>query len=1101
MRCCGSVWWRLLLAVALLAATDAGAVDQRIDDFEDLSAWTATASPGATAEIARDEGADGQAMRVDFDLGMGGFVIVRRPVSIALPANYVFSFRVRGDAPPNNLELKLVDPKGDDVWWAIERDFEFPRDWERVTVRRSRLKYAWGSSGGKPLARVGFIEIAITAGSGGKGSVWFDDLVFEPRPTRAPKPPRPEVTASTSAPGHAPDAALDGDLRTTWKSGAVAEQQWLSIDLVEPREFGGLIIDWDPDDYPTSYRVELSDDGKTWTERYRSETGTGRRSYVYLHDAEARFIRLVLELSSRGQGYGVRRLRIEPLSFSSTPNDFFAAIAREALPGFYPKYLLGRQSYWTVVGVAGDSDEALINEEGTIEVGKSQFSIEPFLFADGRLVTWNDVATAQRLERGDLPIPSVTWSTDSLVLDVSPIATGAPGESTLFVRYRVTNRAAERRDVLLFVAVRPFQVLPSWQSLNMIGGATRIRSLASVERTVVVNDARTVVSLTPPERFGAASFEDDLVTNYLAQGRVPSRGTVHDPFGYAAGAFEYRLPLEPGASADVIVAAPFHGNAEIASQPVDDPPALYDRERAAAIAAWERELDRVEYGVPESAQDLVRAVRSTLAYIEINRDGPAIQPGSRTYARSWIRDGAFTSGALLDAGHTEEVREFLRWYARFQFPDGRIPCCIDRRGADRVPEHDSDGEFVFTLAEYYRYTRDVGFVYELWPNVVRAVESIAALRAQRLTPEYDEEERLHYRGLLPESISHEGYSAHPVHAYWDGFFALRGLKDAAMLARVVADDERAKSFAELRDAFRTDLYASIARTIEKHRIAFLPGSADLGDFDATSTAAAITPVGELANLPPGPLAQTFDQYLEYVRQRSTRPPGEEGYTPYEFRNVSALIEMGRREDAWWLLDVLMADQRPAAWNQWAEVVWRDPALPRFIGDMPHTWVGASFLRAVRTMFAYERERDGALVLGGGLPAAWILDGPGASVARLPTHHGVLTYSVRRDGDAVVFEIAGDLDVPAGGLVLDPPLPAPVVSLTVNGEAQAVEGDGTVRVRAVPAVVRVAWGDGAGADAGVDSDPGAGGDARAGADAAAAVGGDAAPGSGAKAASR
>src|SRR5690606_22304255 len=108
-------------------------------------------------------------------------------------------------------------------------------------------------------------------------------------------------------------------------------------------------------------------------------------------------------------------------------------------------------------------------------------------------------------------------------------------------------------------------------------------------------------------------------------------------------------------------------------------------------------------------------------------------------------------------------------------------------------------------------------------------------------------------------------------------------------------------------------------------IAFLPGSADLGDFDATSTAAAITPVGELANLPPGPLAQTFDQYLEYVRQRSTRPPGEEGYTPYEFRNVSALIEMGRREDAWWLLDVLMADQRPAAWNQWAEVVWRDPA--------------------------------------------------------------------------------------------------------------------------------------------------------------------------------
>ena len=76
-----------------------------------------------------------------------------------------------------------------------------------------------------------------------------------------------------------------------------------------------------------------------------------------------------------------------------------------------------------------------------------------------------------------------------------------------------------------------------------------------------------------------------------------------------------------------------------------------------------------------------------------------LRPGTRSYARSWIRDGAFTCTALLQMGFTQEVREYVRWFAGFQFPDGRVPCCVDRRGADPTPENDSDGELIFTVAE------------------------------------------------------------------------------------------------------------------------------------------------------------------------------------------------------------------------------------------------------------------------------------------------------------------------------------------------------------------------------------------------------------------
>src|SRR5205823_568535 len=113
---------------------------------------------------------------------------------------------------------------------------------------------------------------------------------------------------------------------------------------------------------------------------------------------------------------------------------------------------------------------------------------------------------------------------------------------------------------------------------------------------------------------------------------------------------------------------------------------------------WQGVLDRVDIALPPGAEKVVRALKTNLAYILINRDGPAIRPGSRNYARSWIRDGALTSLALLQLGTAAEVREFIEWYARYQTADGKVPCCVDRRGADPVVENDSPGAFIFAAA-------------------------------------------------------------------------------------------------------------------------------------------------------------------------------------------------------------------------------------------------------------------------------------------------------------------------------------------------------------------------------------------------------------------
>ena len=118
------------------------------------------------------------------------------------------------------------------------------------------------------------------------------------------------------------------------------------------------------------------------------------------------------------------------------------------------------------------------------------------------------------------------------------------------------------------------------------------------------------------------------------------------------------------------------------------------------------------------------------------------------------------------------------------------------------------------------------------------------------------------------------------------------------------------------------------------------------------------------------------------------------------------------------------------------VDWRDPRAPRFLGDLPHGWVASSFVRSVRRMLAYERADDGALVLGAGVPEAWVREAPGIRVHALPTHSGPLDYTMRAEGeDRVRVVLGGRLRFPSAGIVIESPLQEPLCRVVVDGLQQ------------------------------------------------------------------
>ena len=142
----------------------------------------------------------------------------------------------------------------------------------------------------------------------------------------------------------------------------------------------------------------------------------------------------------------------------------------------------------------------------------------------------------------------------------------------------------------------------------------------------------------------------------------------------------------------------------------------------------------------------------------------------------------------------------------------------------------------------------------------------------------------------------------------------------------------------------------------------------------------------------------------------TRP----SYTPYEVRNIAALTRLQRPAQARMLLDYFMEDAvRPVGWNQMAEVVHGDPRTASYIGDMPHTWVGAGLINAIRDMLVYEDR--GSLVLAAAVSKDWI--DSGVSVRNLQTWWGPISYELNRlsNGQAVL-RLTCQQDPPNGFIV-------------------------------------------------------------------------------------
>ncbi|MFH1369500.1 MAG: discoidin domain-containing protein [Elusimicrobiota bacterium] len=862
----------------------------------------------------------------------------------------------------------------------------------------------------------------------------------------------PEVQAASNA-----DTArniLDGDMNTQWTG--KSSSQKLVIDFKEIQNFGGIIVYWG-DCVINSRKISVSGDMDNWEEIYSSKRETRGVEKIYPEAFNARYIRI--EASSKGRPVSIREVTPRRQDEKGSNQIFFQVAAEKNPKGLYPRWVTREQEFWTLVGVTDDDVESLFSEDGVIEPWHYSSSFAPFVRIGDKLVTRCDVEVTQSLEDGYLPLPKVTWKGRDFEMEIKAYGADEGMKSSTYMQYTIINRKKDPLKGKFYLAARPFQVNPPWQGGGGLSGISEIEYDFKKPGMMKINGKNALYAPVAPDKYGTSVFgRDDIygdISEDILKGKLSGQvKKFTDSKGYGSAALEYDFNIPASGTRSFYFAIPLHGNDNQIDKKIDSSKidAYFGGKYESVRKLWTEKLDRVKIELPD--MEFVNTLKSQIAYILLNDDNYRLQPGSRNYEKSWIRDGSVTARALLSMGYDDEVKRYLNWFNKFIKDDGWIPFIVD--GNDQIvtwgwKEYDSQGQYLFAVYEYFMFTKDMEFLKRSKNHIINDVKFIQGLRAQRKTADYaSDPEKKRFYGIFPESASHEGYVDHPMHSYWDDFYGILGMKDAVLALKALGDDEKAKWADDERKDFQECFYRSIQEVSKKFKIDYIPGCADIWWADPTATAIGAWPCLELDNMPKDLTENTFELYWKNLAYRIKGEWGGD-FTPYELRIANAFLMMGETEKLNKMISSYFTWKYPREWNHWAEVVVRNPRAEHYIGDMPHTWIGSDYICVIRNMFILE-EGD-TLYLGKGICKEWLENGKRISITDMPTHFGKISYNVESLDNKIKINISGNLKNIAKTIFVIPKLDSPVKSVELNGKSCEMKKGG-IEIDKLPSEISI-----------------------------------------------
>ncbi|MEU6373000.1 hypothetical protein [Streptomyces sp. NPDC046909] len=677
--------------------------------------------------------------------------------------------------------------------------------------------------------------------------------------------------------------------------------------------------------------------------------------------------------------------------------------------------------YWHMVGVKDHRQESLIGQAGEIEPVYDKYSLSFFLHdpATGalRLPQLPDGGRVeQRMEAPHLPVVLTTFRTEDDVEFVQRTfgtTVGASQRDLVVTRVTVGSPTGQERTGLLCAAVLPAG--PSgFQRHDRNGRQITDRRLTFLrhlpdEQRVETNSGWGPVFDTAPEQYGVYGNADfsfdpdsylirsafhDLAVGGKLNGALEAQDQVAGLCS-AVFAWPFRVAEDEGFEIDVrLPVDQFSGAADLAELRGTPTAELEDANRD----FWTAKLlgQGLQPGLPRPVAHLTDQFRQARSQLLILSDHGEIHPGPTVYDSFWIRDSSVEATACSLVGDSALAERQLgtHYPLKFNRGTGRIGECAEygfyggpHEKEDR--EWDSNGQALWAIGRFDRTSgRRAAFGAKLYvPYVLDAARWIR-----------DNRDGL---GLLHSGWSAEHLGDRNQPHYWDDFWGLAGLYEAARLAERIGAPEVAELWGAFDDLKRAT-GDSIRWVLDQQRArgaweTYIPtGPGDVGRLDSTmiGTAAYFHPLrlhmgSKLGDDIDRAARFTLDtMYAHFVTGGYRHDAAWNAYGPYLTMQLAHAYllagDPGRMDE---LLGWIFGAGFPhtagravalGAWNeQHAYPVASDfaevPFSRWYMGDIPHGWAAAEYLLLIRDILFFEadEDRDPHLYIAPGVRPHWV----------------------------------------------------------------------------------------------------------------------------------
>jgi hypothetical protein len=638
---------------------------------------------------------------------------------------------------------------------------------------------------------------------------------------------------------------------------------------------------------------------------------------------------------------------------------------------------------WTAVGALDSEWEAIVDPRGLVTPWFDGWSLDWWVRdregSDWRLPS-RDSALAQGLVSACPVVETVLESGKGRLRHraYSPI-----DQDIVVVELHNDSEAA----VNVAFALRPYN--PE--------GLAVVEKLELRKDTVLIEGRAALYLPVPPSFAAVSTFAEGDCLHRLKEASIePQPDTVRDEAGLIQAAFVYDLSPHSTITAAATLPHdrkhPFKAGLRTRTSA---PPQFPTSDEV--VAGWKHHLERgMRVRLPDG--QLQEAVDANRAYLLVLLDGDEITPGPFTYHRFWFRDAAYQVTALDRWGFHREAERVLLAFPRRQRRDGFF--------YSQWREWDANGAAIWAIAEHYRLTRKERFLQEVSEPVALGARWIAkkCSRGRRKDP------RL--KGLLPAGVSAEHLGPYDYY-YWDDFWSIRGLRDAAELLRTVEEDTAAEADAAAA-ALESATHHSLELAAERLNLKVIPAGPTRG-VDAAM-------IGSLVACYPLRLMGPHDPWIagtaEEIRSRFCigdaffQYVAHTGFGTYLTLQL-AFVELEARDPrAWrrlrWLLD-----------HATSTYTWPEAIHPNIgggcMGDGHHGWASADFLSFIRNMLV--DDRPGELHILPLLPMEW--RGEEIEVRDAPTRHGLVSFKLTWPGGKPQLEWVAEAKVPIRAPTFDP----------------------------------------------------------------------------------